>query len=170
MRLNVAAELRLPGSTGSVHKAFQQENMEFNQRAVAFAAPFTIDASYVFDGSGFNVTGSLNTVLCAQCALCAKNFEEPFGFEFDERFEKEPSEESDAYCFSGDELDLSQMVRDNIFLHLPINSVCSEDCKGLCPRCGCDLNTAQCSCEKEEAPQAGPLSALGALLNEDKEV
>ena len=44
-----------------------------------------------------------------------------------------------------------------------------EDCKGLCPVCGCDLNTVQCSCVREKEKE-NPFSALEQLLYHDKEV
>ena len=68
-------------------------------------------------------------------------------------------------------LDLTQAVLDNLFLNLPLQSLCKEDCKGLCPVCGCDLNTVQCACVRETEPQREmPFAQLGALLNHDKEV
>lgn len=49
------------------------------------------------------------------------------------------------------DLDISSDLRDLIILNLPERHVCSEDCKGLCPRCGADLNVEECSCEESES-------------------
>ena len=73
------------------------------------------------------------------------------------------------YGYTGEELDVSQMLLDDLFLNLPAFSKCSEDCKGLCPVCGCDLNTVQCSCVREKEKE-NPFSALEQLLYHDKEV
>ena len=107
--------------------------------------------------------------LDSECALCGKPFIEELTFDFDERFLREPEPDSECYGYTGEELDVSQMLLDDLFLNLPAFSKCSEDCKGLCPVCGCDLNTVQCSCVREKEKE-NPFSALEQLLYHDKEV
>lgn len=58
--------------------------------------------------------------------------------------------------------DLDPLVTEDIFLELPSKFLCSDDCKGVCPKCGKDLNTGSCSCEKEIDPR---LAALKQLLD-----
>ena len=170
MKLNVAAELKIPGRVGECVFTEPFAEMEYLGRPLRFLGPITLKASYVYDGKGFSVKGSLEGTLDSECARCGKQFAEPFATEIDERFVKGTTDEDDdVYSFDGETLDFSEMVRDNILLHLPMASVCSEDCQGLCPICGCNLNTAQCSCKHEERRQ-GPLSALEQLLKDDKEV
>ncbi len=57
---------------------------------------------------------------------------------------------------------LDQLVSDDIFLALPSKFLCKEDCKGVCPRCGQNLNTSPCSCQKPFDPR---LEALKQLLD-----
>ena len=69
-------------------------------------------------------------------------------------------------AYEGDAVDLDELVREQITLALPSRRLCREECKGLCPKCGADLNAAECSCERGEidpAAAAGdnrPLSVL----------
>ena len=56
---------------------------------------------------------------------------------------------ADIVCEDG-VLDLDSVAQDDILLELPIRMLCSEDCKGLCPVCGCNLNKEQCSCQQPE--------------------
>ena len=58
--------------------------------------------------------------------------------------------------------DLDPLVTEDIFLSLPSKFLCKEDCKGVCPKCGKDLNSDSCSCEKEIDPR---LAALKQLLD-----
>ena len=58
--------------------------------------------------------------------------------------------------------DLDPLVTEDIFLSLPSKFLCKKDCKGVCPRCGKDLNMDSCSCEKEIDPR---LAALKQLLD-----
>jgi uncharacterized protein len=56
---------------------------------------------------------------------------------------------------SGDEIiDLTEGIREDIMLRLPLKNLCSEDCKGLCPMCGKDLNEGPCGCEPVRPPSA----------------
>jgi len=48
--------------------------------------------------------------------------------------------------YEDDEIDLSAVVHDEVFLELPMSPICSESCAGLCPTCGKDLNTGPCGC------------------------
>jgi uncharacterized protein len=63
-------------------------------------------------------------------------------------------------------LDITELIRDNILVQLPMKPLCSEDCKGLCPVCGSDRNEIDCTCESEQLDPR--LSVLSNLLNEDE--
>lgn len=60
-------------------------------------------------------------------------------------------------------LDVEQLVAEDIYLSLPSKFLCKEDCRGLCPECGADLNEGSCGCKKPIDPR---WSALSELLNE----
>ena len=68
----------------------------------------------------------------------------------------------------GDVIDLTQAFMDELFLQLPMVSLCKPDCKGLCPVCGVDLNRFRCDCAEKTRNSA--FDALKALSFEDKEV
>lgn len=171
MKIPVSAELKLPGVPGRFEGECPWTEVEYGGRMIAFAGPLQAEGAFVYDGEGFTVTGTLRATLKSECARCAKALTEPFSLRFEERFEKNGSEEDGIYAYRGEELDLADMIRDNVFLHLPLVSLCSETCKGLCPVCGCDRNIVRCDCvAAEEAEPKNPFSALSALLNESKEV
>ena len=77
----------------------------------------------------------------------------------------------DEISENDEELDITDDLRAEILLELPTNILCSEDCKGLCPHCGINLNESTCNCG--EAPAAipslsgddSPWSALDQLNN-----
>ena len=73
-------------------------------------------------------------------------------------------EESDSILLTPDmKLDLDELVYSEIIVSLPMKHLCNEDCKGICPKCGKNLNEGKCGCpEKEIDPR---LSALADLLN-----
>lgn len=60
-------------------------------------------------------------------------------------------EEEDIYheTYTGDEVDISDYIREQVAMALPYKVVCSESCMGLCPECGVDLNEEQCTCASD---------------------
>lgn len=96
-----------------------------------------------------HVEGTFHT----NCARCLKELELPLSFDFTETLTQN-SEEIDnkdsVIVFSGTTVDLSEIVSSNILLNLSYKYLCSEDCRGLCPKCGADLNDGPCGCEDDE--------------------
>jgi uncharacterized protein len=71
------------------------------------------------------------------------------------------SDELESGWFRGTEIRLDRLVRELLSLALPVQPLCREECRGLCPRCGVDRNTVSCNCS-EERP-ASPFRALESL-------
>ena len=69
-------------------------------------------------------------------------------FSMEEKLSKITSDE-DVIVIDSSELDLDELVIKNFCSELPINYICSEDCKGLCHVCGCNLNHTTCDCEDD---------------------
>jgi uncharacterized protein len=59
------------------------------------------------------------------------------------------AEDIDIEYYEGDAIDLAQAVHDQILLSLPASCLCREDCRGLCPHCGANLNQGDCGCRDE---------------------
>lgn len=57
-------------------------------------------------------------------------------------------ETADEEAYAGKEIDLQPAVREQILLSVPASPLCREDCKGLCPTCGKDLNEGECGCDR----------------------
>jgi uncharacterized protein len=66
----------------------------------------------------------------------------------------------DVFPFDGERIDLEPLFREQFVLSVPYAPLCKEDCKGLCPQCGTDLNTASCQCEKPIDPRLAALKGL----------
>lgn len=89
-------------------------------------------------------------VLSASCARCLEPVEQKKHQEFFHTVvRKLNQQEDDDYLVCEDGiLDMDTLAQDDILLELPIRMLCSEDCKGLCPMCGCNLNKETCSCQE----------------------
>ena len=105
---------------------------------------------------GVLVSGNCRTVLAADCGRCLKGFEFPLEVDGMQMF----FEVADGQ----EELDVSEDLRAELLLELPMNPLCSYDCLGLCPVCGCDRNETDCRCESGGAAEkVSPWSALDGL-------
>lgn len=146
------------------------EDQTYGGRTIRFVGNAALTGTFVGDAQGFTVTGEGKVTLSDRCARCNEPFERPFVFSFEDRFVKAVlrEEEDESYPFEGDVIDLSQAFMDELFLQLPIVSLCKPDCKGLCPVCGVDLNRFRCDCAEKTRNSA--FDALKALSFEDKEV
>lgn len=100
-----------------------------------------------------------------RCDRCAAEVSRDFHFQFRHILVLQLTEESgDDYIEAPDyKLDTDALLRDDILLELPSKLLCQEGCKGLCMKCGKNLNEGKCSCELKEADPR--LAALRELLS-----
>ncbi len=105
------------------------------------------------------IEGSVTAVADASCCRCLETVRLPIRSSFKYTFVPPPSRSQDevelraadldfAY-YEGDVIDLDTVVFEQILLQIPIKPLCSEACRGLCPHCGINLNTASCNCRSE---------------------
>ena len=111
--------------------------------------------------------GSIATTIHGICDRCASEFHRKVAFPIDvvlvTKLESEENEDEWVFPLEGDSADLDDIVRTVFVLNLDSKLLCKEDCKGLCPRCGKNLNDGKCTCEKELDPR---LAALRQFLAE----
>ena len=119
-------------------------------------------------GDTFYVTANINTTLSVECRRCINPFEVDILTTLDLLFsignEALAPDEDDERYYDGETLDISEDVRRALVLEIPTWSLCSETCKGLCPQCGTDLNTAECSCEIRDETSARAANSLSGQL------
>ena len=104
--------------------------------------------------------GNIKTVLELECSRCLKHFLFPVNENFQtvfQPFSKDTGEEEvelmkdelDIEFYKDDIIDLTGIVREQIFLSIPMIPICNESCRGLCLQCGKDLNLDKCLCARE---------------------
>lgn len=108
--------------------------------------------------------GILEVDYSTKCNRCLSNLQGHLKLNVSESFLRAtPDEGSDAYTYEGNSLELDSVFEDNILLNIPMRQLCSENCKGLCPKCGKNLNESECGCKDEYInPQ---MEILKNLLN-----
>jgi len=111
---------------------------------------------------GITAQGTATTRWRGECRRCGGPVEGTVVAEVRERFAPTGGSDRDeeAYPLTGDELDLEPLARDAVLLELPLAPLCREDCAGLCPTCGANLNTETCDCAPVGDPRWAALDAL----------
>jgi uncharacterized protein len=124
-------------------------------------------------GSEVIITGAAKGTVELQCSRCLKSFEMDIDSKIDvvyhpaseinkeEHYELK-GDELDTGFYRNDTLDTDDLLREQLVLNIPMKPLCSEGCKGLCPKCGVDLNITQCNCAISEIDSR--LAVLKQLL------
>ena len=99
---------------------------------------------------------------CDRClADLERSFEEHFSHILVRELSSDEDDGGDYIVVEGDTLDLDELILSDILLSLPTKFLCREDCKGLCPSCGKNLNFDSCECQKKQVdPRLAKLSEL----------
>lgn len=122
-------------------------------------------------GGKFKFTGKIHAILTLICDLCLTPFEFELETDIEEIFSKVADDENDYWLFSDKAIDLEPAVLSNIMLSMPMKSVCSDECKGLCSKCGHNLNDGECGCDRTYInPKFEKLKALFEESENDEEV
>ena len=110
------------------------------------------------------MSGSLHTTIHGVCDRCAADFDSYVEFPLDvvlvTELTNEENEDEWVFPLEGDSADLEDIVRTVFVLNLDSKLLCKEDCKGLCCRCGKNLNEGPCNCQKELDPRFAALKQL----------
>lgn len=105
------------------------------------------------------IEGSIRTTADLECCRCLEVTTQVLDTEFKYTFApSQPhdheeielcAEDLEISYYDNDVIDLNQIAFEQIALQIPMKALCTESCKGLCPHCGINLNTASCRCESE---------------------
>ncbi|HVF42914.1 MAG TPA: DUF177 domain-containing protein [Pyrinomonadaceae bacterium] len=136
--------------------------VDLGDEGARLVAPAEVDGGASLKGEEVRVSGKIVTEVELLCDRCAAPRRAPLVVEFDTRFipQAKAAVETDSVellpedlglaAYEGDAVDLDELVREQILLALPGRNLCREDCKGLCQKCGADLNAGDCSCDRGE--------------------
>ena len=150
--------------------------------SVAFTMPVHARIRATMAGESVLIDGRLQTAVRLVCSRCL----EPFEFIIDTEFSatalpENPAlqdsssadvlelaaDEMEVITYTGESIDISDEIAQQIIMALPFKPLCKDNCKGLCSRCGIDLNHHACQCDNQN--QGSPFAVLKALTFPPKE-
>lgn len=134
--------------------------------------PVSYDVVVTNTGAGLVATGTVTGTFLSECSRCLEAFEAQVvgnveGFYITEEHAESIPEEQEYEIIEGDQIDLWPALQAALAIELPYVPLCRDECKGLCPGCGINLNLETCSCEPEE-PES-PFAVLKDKFKQDEQ-
>ena len=161
MLLNVKPILHTPGKRLDFQFELDLSDMEFSGR-YPISRPVAVSGEVRNTAGILELSQNARSTLDAVCDRCGKAFVQEKDVLFACMLAEElQNEENDEIVLLEDGMvDVGDLARTAFILDMDTKTLCSEDCKGLCPRCGADLNLGPCSCKKETDPRLAVLAKL----------
>jgi uncharacterized protein len=171
MIFNVAQLMKSPVGT-ALNYDIDEENVRLDEDLTVIG-PIVGHVRLRRINQGLLADGWVDLTLEFECTRCLKHFEQQMHVLFEERFYPTldvvtgvaltpPDDGEDAFPIDAHHLiDLTEAIRQHVLLDIPMVTLCKEDCAGLCPQCGKDLNEGPCNCQPEIDAR---LSVLQSLL------
>ena len=148
MKINIASVINCDGARLDVKKEFEVGKFEFAGNEYTFEKPVEITGEIKNIGSALKIALSLKGEYTSFCDRCGCDISETLTGEAEEDITSDNEDmDSEMFTIVGHTLDISGAVESLVYSSLPMRNLCKEDCKGLCSKCGTDLNKSECNCD-----------------------
>ncbi len=159
-----------------------KQEFEIDQPGCSLAKDVEVTGTLSVNGKDVYLSGQIKTELTLQCSRCLEPYQFPVDSKMTAHFmpREEPDKEQiehpevelctadiDIEYYDDNRVDIIQPVHDQIFLAMPLISICGEGCKGLCAKCGNNLNKRDCGCS-QDGPVDPRLEVLRSLKDKLK--
>ena len=163
MRLGLSDIMHTPGASISFSDSVDLSDLQYGT-CYPVTEPVAITGTVRNTADVLMMKGSITTCLHGVCDRCAGEFTRDVAIPLDvvlvEELSNEDSEDERVFPVEADTVDLEEVVRTVFVLNLDSKMLCKPDCKGLCCRCGKNLNEGPCDCQKEPDPRFAALRQL----------
>lgn len=149
MRLDIKRILNVPGSREELDFSVSQERLD-EVKHVVFASPVHVTGAVENHAGLVTLDMQITFSLQVTCDRCLKETVQEFSYQESHTVVRrlESEEEAEGYLIAkADVIDPEEAALTDLLLELPSKMLCREDCKGLCPVCGCDRNEVDCGHE-----------------------
>lgn len=153
MKINVGSIKETLGAKMDIESSIELETTEIQGQEIKFVKPCELELMVINTDEEYVLSGPGKVTVKVACNRCLEEFETQLEFDFNAQIPKEEVE--------NDEIDLEDDLWESIRLALPMQLICDEDCQGLCPSCGTNLNNDDCDCYMHEVdPRLAKLEKL----------
>jgi len=163
-----------------VRHMFPIDEIRFSHEDAWLDTPVAVDFTLFPSGRELRIAGSVGTSIRCRCSRCVKEFVRLFTEDFDLSYSPQPKwdgtaaeielkyEDMDIGYYDGARFDVNALALERIELALPMQYVCRDGCKGLCYKCGADLNEETCNCKEEPDARLSVLLELSTGRNKSR--
>lgn len=123
-------------------KELSVDHIDFRNREIEVKGPLKVRLDVLKAEDSFVLTGEIKGTLILQCSRCLKYFDYPIEVEISDEMLIEDIEDLHR-------VNMFPVLTSDIILEIPIKPLHDPDCKGLCSKCGQDLNEEECDCEED---------------------
>ena len=146
MLINLRQLYEIVGEKQIVDYAVAAERLD-EVKGYSFACPVTVKGTIVNRAGIVFLNYSVDFTLSAVCDRCLSEFERTYKYDFEHILVRQTNTDNDEYIVTeSDSLNMDELVVMDILLQIPSKMLCKDDCLGLCPCCGTDLNVNECDC------------------------
>ena len=173
VRIQLPSELFAPAENAHFEGAIDLPAMKAGPDLYTFCEPLRWQVDVTNTGDAFLVTGTVEGVAATSCARCLADFSFPVTGEVEGYFLIDPDaaapDDMDADEFDvlpdDNAIDLAPLVHAALLLEFPLVPLCAEDCLGLCPTCGANLNEGACGCTSAAPGDGAPANPFAVLAD-----
>ena len=168
MFLDLHEIIEVPGGRVPFRCQLDRERLTFPS-LVRFDGPVTAEGAVKNTAGILELTAVVEADMTVRCDRCAAEFSEHTALPVEAVLKADADDDdyADLFPLDGDGVDVSDVLEACFILNMDTKFLCSEDCKGLCPACGRNLNDGPCGCAKQIDPR---MAVLGQLLDDIQEV
>ncbi len=166
MKLDLREILDTPGARLPFEQELSADRLGFDS-IEEYLEPVAARGEIVNTAGVLTARGEISARMRCVCDRCGREFELTRRVEVDtpivpesECSDGEGDYESEAYPMEGDWLDIDDLLETEFILDMPTKFLCREDCKGVCPKCGKNLNDGECDCRPDVDPRFAALAQL----------
>lgn len=163
LTLDVSELLDSVGARDEVRFSEVVPDLQIDLARVDEPLRFELTVEHIEDG--ILVRGPVTGRFVETCRRCLSETARELRFDVAEIYRPPSDVWEEGYVISEETVDLRPLIRDNVLPQLPLYPLCRDDCRGLCSRCGQDLNDRDCGCDRERVDVRW--SALRDLLPEN---
>ena len=152
MIIDISRLLVNDGASINIDKSIEIEPGIFNEQDIIITAPVKASGDIKSISGMLYLTLGISAKYTAKCSRCLADTAEELDFTINEVYSKHglENEKDELIILDSNEIDLQDIIVQALSCALPITSLCSENCKGFCPECGCNLNVETCNCEVDD--------------------
>lgn len=166
MKIDIKEADKKPGLAVPFLFSVSAEELGAVHEDYTFEGSIEVRGEFSATGRGYRISGKISCVKSFVCDRCLEQSSQQQVHEFDEEYQQRGSgyreDDLDVNYFDGDQVDISPMIRDMLLSDQPLNNICNADCRGLCLKCGANLNHGDCGCDRTVIDPR--LAALQQLL------